>query len=251
VLDAPWRPLDGGESHNAVGSLEPRARGLSLARLPAAEAPDGRPRPPILLEPRRRRVSARRVIDVLVVVLAAPVVAPLVLLLALAVKLDSRGPAFWIDDRSGVAGRRFRLIKLRTMTVGAHELKEDLWAQSVLPWPDFKVPNDPRITRVGGVLRRTSLDELPQFWNLLRGDLTLVGPRPNSIHPDDYELWQTERLEVTPGLFGRWQAEGRARVNFADRCRMDIRQVRSQGLVADVGLALKSLVAVFRQRGAS
>jgi lipopolysaccharide/colanic/teichoic acid biosynthesis glycosyltransferase len=204
----------------------------------------------VIVERPSRAATVRRVIDVVVVLAIAPVVALLVITLGLLVKLDSSGPAFWSDERSGWAGRRFRLFKLRTMTVDAHERRKDLLGESVLPWPDFKIPNDPRITRVGRILRKTSLDELPQFFNVLRGDLTLVGPRASFVHLDHYELWQTERLEAKPGLFGRWQAEGRARVGFDDRCRMDIRQIRGQGLIADMVLTAKSLLSVLRQRGA-
>jgi lipopolysaccharide/colanic/teichoic acid biosynthesis glycosyltransferase len=214
----------------------------------AGESPRGAA---ILVERRRRGTTVRRVVDVVVVLAVAPVVVPLVLLLALAVKLDSPGPAFWLHQRPGFAGDRFRLYKLRTMFADAEERKAELMSQSIVPWPDFKLLDDPRVTRLGGSLRRTSLDELPQLWNVLRGDLTLVGPRACSLRLEHYELWQTERLEARPGLFGRWQAEGRARVNFEDRCRMDIRQIRSQSLGAEIGLTVKSLVAVMRQRGAS
>jgi lipopolysaccharide/colanic/teichoic acid biosynthesis glycosyltransferase len=205
----------------------------------------------LVVERRSRGSAARRAIDVLVVLALAPVVGPLVLLLALIVKLDSPGPAFWSHERPGLSGRPFRLYKLRTMTADANERKAELLSQSVVPWPDFKIPDDPRVTRLGRLLRRTSLDELPQLWNVLRGDLTLVGPRACSLVLEHYDLWQTERLEAKPGLFGRWQAEGRARVGFDDRCRMDIAQLRSRSLLTDLDLTFRSLVAVVRQRGAS
>jgi lipopolysaccharide/colanic/teichoic acid biosynthesis glycosyltransferase len=204
----------------------------------------------VLVERPSPGAALRRAVDVLVVLASGPIVGPLILVLALAIKLDSRGPAFWLDERAGWGGRRFRLFKLRTMTVDAHQRRGEMLGQSVLPWPDFKIPNDPRITRLGRMLRKTSLDELPQLWNVLRGDITLVGPRASFVSVENYELWQTERLEVKPGLFGRWQAEGRARVGFEERCRMDIRQIRDQGLMADIALTVKSLISVVRQRGA-
>ncbi len=194
-----------------------------------------------------RRVL-RRASDLLVLALVAPVIVPLVLGLALAVKLDSPGPAFWPHTRVGRGGRRFRLFKLRTMVEGAEERKLELRHLNLVTWPDFKVANDPRVTRVGKWLRRTSLDELPQLWNLLRGEMTLVGPRACSIDVSKYELWQAERLEVTPGIVGRWQAEGRDRVHFADRCRMDIRQIRTRSLVSDVDVAVKTVRSVLTKR---
>src|SRR5262245_38126308 len=137
------------------------------------------------------------------------------------------------------------------MVKDAEELKASLRHLSVLPWPDFKVPNDPRITRVGRHLRRTSLDELPQLWNVLRGDLTLVGPRPSRIPIAEYELWQTERLEAKPGLLGRRLFEGRAVVGCDQRLRMDNRQVRDQSVLHRLEFACRTVPSVATGRGAS
>jgi lipopolysaccharide/colanic/teichoic acid biosynthesis glycosyltransferase len=197
----------------------------------------------------RRRL--RRAVDLVLLCLAAPVVVPLVLLLAAAVKLDSPGPAFVRHERVGRAGRRFRLLKLRTMVANAEELKHELRHLNVLPWPDFKIPDDPRVTRVGRVLRRTSLDELPQLWNVARGEMTLIGPRPCSIAVDQYDLWQTERLEVTPGLVGVWQARARGRASFPERCSLDIRQIRTLSLREAVVLSWATFVSVVSGRGAT
>jgi len=201
--------------------------------------------------PTRARTLARRSVDLLVLLAAAPVVVPVVLLLAALVKLDSPGPAFIRHRRVGRAGRPFDLLKLRTMVANAEELKEELRHLNVLPWPDFKIPDDPRITRVGRVLRRTSLDELPQLWNVVRGEMTLVGPRPCSIGLDRYELWQTERLEVTPGIVGIWQATARGKASFHERCSLDIRQVRSLSLRRALVLSGATIAAVVTGRGAS
>lgn len=201
--------------------------------------------------PTRARRAARRAIDLLVLAAAAPVVVPLLLALAALVKLDSPGPAFIRHRRVGRAGRQFELVKLRTMIQDAEELKEQLRHLNVLPWPDFKIPDDPRITRVGRVLRRTSLDELPQLWNVLRGEMTLVGPRPCSVGVDKYELWQTERLEATPGIVGVWQATARGRASFTERCGLDIRQIRSLSLRRTLAMSFATLGAVLTGRGAS
>lgn len=199
---------------------------------------------PIASSPSPLGPPARRVVDLVVLLLVAPAALTLVAVLAVAVKLDSSGPAFVTHRRIGTGGREFRLFKVRTMVKDAEEMKAQLTDLNVLSWPDFKIPNDPRVTRVGGWLRKTSLDELPQLWNVLRGEMTLVGPRPCSIELTRYELWQTERLEVTPGLLGRWQAEGRNHADFAARCRMDIRQVRADSPAAGLALAAKTLRAV-------
>jgi lipopolysaccharide/colanic/teichoic acid biosynthesis glycosyltransferase len=217
------------------------------------------PEPPVVerrVEPGRsgRRSSVgivRRAVDVLVVVLAAPIVVPLIGLVALVVRLDTPGPTLVRHERLGRGGRRIQLLKLRTMVADADRLKQELAHLNVLAWPDFKIPNDPRVTRVGAFLRRTSLDELPQLWNVLRGELTLVGPRPCSVGVDKYVLWQTERLEATPGLFGRWQARGRAAVSFDERCRMDIGDLRSRSLRAELRVTFETLVALVAGRGAA
>ena len=163
----------------------------------------------------------------------APIVIPVVALLVIAVKLDSPGPAFVRIQRLGRDGRPFGLLKLRSMSRDAERMKEALKHLNTLAWPDFKIADDPRVTRVGRVLRKYSLDELPQLYNVLRGEMTLVGPRPCSVKLADYDLWQSERLDVTPGLVGRWQAEGRGSVDFAERCRLDIRQARSRSMRAE------------------
>jgi lipopolysaccharide/colanic/teichoic acid biosynthesis glycosyltransferase len=132
----------------------------------------------------------------------------------------------------------------------AEQLKRTLEHLNVLPWPDFKVADDPRVTRAGRWLRRYSLDELPQLYNVLRGEITLIGPRPCSIALADYELWQTERLDVTPGLVGRWQAEGRGTLDFAGRCRLDIRQAQSRSIRVDCQLIAGTVRSVLTAKGA-
>lgn len=192
----------------------------------------------------------RRGVDLAVLALAAPFVVPVIALLALAIKLDSPGPAFVRITRVGRDGRPFALLKLRSMRRDAERLKEELRHLNTLPWPDFKIADDPRVTRLGRWLRRSSLDELPQLYNVLRGDMTLVGPRPCSVQVADYALWQTERLEVTPGLVGRWQAEGRGSTDFAGRCRLDIAQAQDRSARAGVRLVLATLRSVITSRGA-
>jgi lipopolysaccharide/colanic/teichoic acid biosynthesis glycosyltransferase len=139
--------------------------------------------------------------------------------------------------------------KFRTMVRNAEELKASLAHLNVLPPPDFKIPNDPRITRVGRFLRKTSLDELPQFVNVLRGEMSLVGPRPAEDGMDTYRVWYGERLEVPPGITGIWQLEGRHSTTFDERLRYDIEYIRSMSLWLDIKLILRTVAVVFKGTG--
>jgi lipopolysaccharide/colanic/teichoic acid biosynthesis glycosyltransferase len=205
---------------------------------------------PVLVETRALRMRLRRLTDLLVLAIASPIVLAVVGVLAVVVKLDSPGPAFVRIPRVGRDGRRFDLLKLRSMTRDAEQLKAALAHLNTLPWPDFKIAEDPRVTRAGRWLRRYSLDELPQLYNVLRGEMTLIGPRPCSVKLADYELWQTERLDVTPGLVGRWQADGRGRLDFSGRCRLDIRQAQSRSIGLDLQLIAATVRSVLASRGA-
>jgi lipopolysaccharide/colanic/teichoic acid biosynthesis glycosyltransferase len=189
-------------------------------------------------------------VDLIALGLIAPFAIPVVALLALAVKLDSPGPALVRIQRLGRDGRPFGLLKLRSMRRDAERMKEELRHLNTMVWPDFKIADDPRVTRLGKLLRRSSLDELPQLWNVLRGDMTLVGPRPCSVKLADYRLWQIERLDVTPGIVGRWQAEGRGRMDFTERCRLDIQQMRASSLRLNLRLFVATVRSVFDSKGA-
>jgi lipopolysaccharide/colanic/teichoic acid biosynthesis glycosyltransferase len=204
---------------------------------------------PVLVET-RPRARPGRIADLVVLALATPIVLSVIALLAVIVKLDSPGPAFVRIQRLGRNGRPFDLLKLRSMTRDAEQLKGSLRHLNSLPWPDFKIVEDPRVTRAGRLLRRYSLDELPQLYNVLRGEMTLIGPRPCSVQLGDYELWQTERLDVTPGLVGRWQADGRGTLDFAGRCRLDIRQARSRSIRVDLQLIVGTVRSVLTSKGA-
>jgi lipopolysaccharide/colanic/teichoic acid biosynthesis glycosyltransferase len=193
----------------------------------------------------------KRGLDLLLCLLAAPILLPLLLLIALLIKLDSPGaPVLFAQERTGKHGRRFRLYKFRTMVPNAEELKRQLAHLNELQWPDFKITNDPRITRVGRFLRRTSLDELPQLLNVVKGDMSLVGPRPTSFAASTYQLWQTERLDVTPGLTGLWQIYGRAQTEFTERLRLDIAYIERRCLALDLELLVRTALAVLQGRGA-
>jgi lipopolysaccharide/colanic/teichoic acid biosynthesis glycosyltransferase len=195
--------------------------------------------------------SVKRAFDLTLVVLSAPLWLPLIGVIALIIKVTSPGaPAIFIQYRTGKGGQRFRMYKFRSMVPNAEELKIQYAHLNELQWPDFKITNDPRITPVGRFLRKTSLDEIPQLFNVLLGEMSLVGPRPTSFGPDTYKLWHTERLDVVPGLTGLWQIIGRASMEFDDRLRLDIAYIERRSLWLDINILFQTVIAVFKQRGA-
>jgi lipopolysaccharide/colanic/teichoic acid biosynthesis glycosyltransferase len=191
----------------------------------------------------------KRGLDVAVCVLALPVAGPLMVLIALAIAVDSRGPVLFVQRRTGRGGVRFPMLKFRTMVRDAEELKASLQHLSIVPPPDFKVIDDPRITRVGRVLRATSLDELPQLLNVLAGHMSLVGPRPTSFAPATYALWHTRRLEVRPGLTGLWQVQGRTGLSFDERLRLDVRYIDHCCLPVDLWIMAATVRSVVQRGG--
>jgi lipopolysaccharide/colanic/teichoic acid biosynthesis glycosyltransferase len=203
----------------------------------------------VLRPPSHRYLVTKRMVDLAVCLVALAIAIPVLALCALAIVIDSPGPVLFAQERTGRDGRRFRMLKLRTMVPDAEERKAELWHLNVLPPPDFKIPNDPRITRVGRFLRATSLDELPQLLNVLRGDMSLVGPRPTSFAPDTYELWHTHRLDVAPGITGLWQVEGRGVTTFDERLRLDVQYIRRRSLMYDLQLLARTLPVVLRRSG--
>ena len=193
----------------------------------------------------------KRIIDLTLVLLSAPFWAPLLLVIGIIIKVTSPGaPVLFTQFRTGKNGKRFSMYKFRSMVPNAEALKEKYAHLNELQWPDFKITNDPRITKIGRVLRKTSLDELPQLINVLKGDMSLVGPRPTSFGAETYKLWHTERLDVTPGLTGLWQIIGRASMEFDDRLRLDIAYIERRSLWMDINILFFTVFAVFKGRGA-
>lgn len=193
----------------------------------------------------------KRVLDLCFVLITLPLWLPLIGLIALIIRLTSPGaPVIFRQLRTGKGGRRFHMYKFRTMVPDAEELKSKFAHLNELQWPDFKITNDPRITSIGRLLRKTSLDELPQLFNVLRGEMSLVGPRPTSFGPETYKLWHTHRLDVMPGLTGLWQIIGRAQLEFDDRLRLDIAYIERACIWLDINILLRTVLAVFESRGA-
>ena len=202
---------------------------------------------------RGRQLVVKRLMDIVISVPLLVVLAPLYLLIALAVRLTSRGPALFRQVRVGQGGRHFHMWKFRSMVAAAEEQQEQLNARNVYgDEPLFKVVHDPRITALGRFLRRTSLDELPQFWNVLRGDMSLVGPRPPL--PGEVERYAERhfvRLDVRPGLTGPWQVSGRNRImHFEDVIALESAYIAEWSFARDVSILARTLPAVIRMDGA-
>jgi len=176
---------------------------------------------------------------------------PLLLLISLAIKLDSPGPILFKQLRVGKGGRRFVLYKFRSMHQGAEEERPRLAELDEVVGPTFKMRHDPRCTRVGRVLRRTSLDELPQLYNVLRGEMSLVGPRPAiPLEVEQYQEWHRKRLEASPGITGLWQVSGRSQLAFDEMCLLDIYYLENWSPLLDLKITLKTIPAVLAGRGA-
>jgi len=200
----------------------------------------------------RRSLVIKRTIDVIGSTVGLVVLSPLFLLLIIAVRLTSRGPAFFVQDRCGYRGHVFRFYKFRTMVVDAEQRKAELEHLNEVKGPAFKIAHDPRITKLGAILRKTSLDELPQFFNVLRGDMSLVGPRPPM--PDEVERYdgrQVQRLSVIPGITGLWQVSGRSSLqNFDQWLELDLQYACDWSLQLDLRILAKTFFVVLLGRGA-
>jgi lipopolysaccharide/colanic/teichoic acid biosynthesis glycosyltransferase len=189
----------------------------------------------------------KRAMDLALSLGAMPIAGPLLLVSAVAIKLDSPGPVLFVQDRIGRHGQLFRMYKLRSMVANAEELKASVLDERTV---HFKTLDDPRITRIGRILRRTSIDELPQLFNVIRGDMSLVGPRPTSVNLVTYEPWHEARLAVRPGLTGVWQIHGRNRTTFDERVRMDLDYIENLSLLHDLKLLAQTAGVVLRGKGA-
>jgi exopolysaccharide biosynthesis polyprenyl glycosylphosphotransferase len=200
--------------------------------------------------PREVELYLKRALDVVLSAAALLATAPLMLLVALAVRFDSSGPAFYNACRIGKKGRKFVCYKFRTMVVNADELKDRLRHMNEREGPFFKITDDPRVTRIGGFLRRYSLDELPQLLNVFKGDMSLVGPRPHPL--DDYEKYESEhlrRLNVKPGLTGLWQVSARRHPSFQTGLALDIEYIENWSLWLDLKILLLTIPAVLQGEG--
>ncbi len=198
------------------------------------------------------QLAVKRLVDVIVSFVLLVLLSPLFLLLAIAIKLDSPGPALFSQERVGLNQRRFRMIKFRSMVANAEALRKDLEDLNEADGPVFKIKNDPRVTRLGRILRKSSLDELPQLVNVLRGEMSLVGPRP--LPPSEIELYswdQRRRLSVKPGMTGLWQVSGRSDLPFQEWVDLDLTYIDNWSILQDFMILMKTFRAVFQARGAA
>jgi exopolysaccharide biosynthesis polyprenyl glycosylphosphotransferase len=198
------------------------------------------------------QLIVKRVIDISVSATMLLLLLPLFLAVALLIKLSSRGPVLFKQERIGLNKHRFRLLKFRTMTDGAEKTQTSLEILNEANGPVFKIKDDPRITRIGKFLRRSSIDELPQLFNVLRGDMSLVGPRPLPLR--DFErvnsLWHKRRVSVKPGMTCLWQVNGRSNINFDYWVKMDLEYIDNWSLGLDLKILLKTIPAVLKGSGA-
>jgi exopolysaccharide biosynthesis polyprenyl glycosylphosphotransferase len=199
------------------------------------------------------KLLVKRIVDLFLVIISLPLLLPIMLIITIAIKLDSPGPAFFIQQRVGLRKRLFPLLKFRSMYVDAEERIKDIEHLNEADGPIFKIKNDPRVTRVGRFIRKTSLDELPQLLNVLRGHMSLVGPRPMSIR--DVNLFdkgiQRKRFSVRPGITCIWQVSGRSDLPFEKWLELDLKYIDNWSLLLDFQILLKTIPAVLRGSGAT
>lgn len=194
----------------------------------------------------------KRVIDVVCSLVGLLVLSPVLIVISILIKLESDGSIIFSQDRIGYKGEKFKMYKFRSMVVNAEELKKKLAEQNEMSGPMFKMKNDPRVTKVGKFIRKTSIDELPQLINILKGEMSLVGPRPSlPKEVKEFEPWMMERLEVKPGLTCYWQVSGRNDIDFEDWMKLDIKYVRERSFLLDIKLIFKTFFVLFGDEHAS
>lgn len=194
----------------------------------------------------------KRIIDVVASFTGLILLSPLILIVSILIKLESKGEVIFKQKRVGLNGKEFYMYKFRSMVINAEELKEQLESQNEMSGPMFKIKDDPRITNVGKFIRKTSIDELPQLINVIKGDMSLVGPRPSlPKEVKKFEQWMMERLEVKPGLTCIWQVSGRNNIDFEDWMKLDIKYVRERSFKLDIKLILKTVLVLLGDKNAS
>ncbi len=246
-----------GAARTVARSVSSPAVGRTPSRPKVVRPPSRRPLDEVIADVRiahrsRAACAAKRSIDIVGSALGLLVLSPLFVIVALAVKLTSRGPALFVQERCGLGGRKFAFYKFRTMVEDAEERRAGLEHLNEMNGPIFKIRRDPRITRLGKVLRKTSIDELPQLWNVLKGDMSLVGPRPPMLDEvERYDARQAQRMAVVPGITGLWQVSGRSSVPEFDKwLELDLEYARTWSLWLDVRILLKTVIVVVLAKGA-
>ncbi len=197
-------------------------------------------------------LAMKRMIDIIAAVLGIVILSPLFIIIALMIKVeDEKGPVLFSQVRIGKDGKKFSMYKFRSMVSNAEELKASLMEQNEAEGPVFKIKDDPRITNIGKFIRKTSIDELPQLFNVLRGEMSLVGPRPplpNEVA--QYTSYQKQRLKVVPGLTCYWQVSGRSNIGFDEWVELDLKYIRKRNMVIDFKLIFKTVLVLFGSKDA-
>lgn len=196
-------------------------------------------------------LAFKRLFDITVSLLSLILLLPVFIVIFAVIKLDSQGPAIFVQKRCGFKGKIFKMYKFRSMIMNAEQLQNGLDHLNAAGERMFKVKNDPRVTRVGRFIRRTSLDELPQLFNVLKGDMSIVGPRPPIVSEvDSYDKWHYLRMSVRPGMTGLWQVKCRNRAGFDEMVRLDMKYIRERSFWLDLRIIIGTIPLVFGDRRA-
>ncbi|MGL4760499.1 MAG: sugar transferase [Sarcina sp.] len=195
---------------------------------------------------------SKRGMDIIGSLVGIVLLMPLYIIVAIWIKVDSKGPIMFSQERVGLDGRVFNMYKFRSMVINAEELKEKLKQQNERKGPMFKIKEDPRVTKIGKFIRKTSIDELPQLINILKGEMSIVGPRPSlPKEVAQFDEWMMERLDVKPGLTCYWQVQGRDDIGFKEWMKLDIKYVKERSFALDIKLILKTFTVLLGDKNAS
>ena len=193
----------------------------------------------------------KRFIDIIDSLIGLVVLSPIFIIIAIIIKITSKGSVLFSQKRVGKYGVEFDMYKFRSMVVNAEELKQDLVSKNEMSEPMFKMKCDPRVTRIGKFIRKTSIDELPQLWNVLKGEMSLVGPRPSL--PQEvmhFQNWMYKRLSVKPGLTCYWQVSGRNNIDYEDWMKLDVKYIEERNTFIDIKLIFKTIIVLFKNTNA-
>lgn len=194
---------------------------------------------------------SKRTLDIICSTLGLIILSPVLLIVAILIKLESKGPVIFSQKRVGLNGNEFKMYKFRSMVQNAEKLKEKLAKQNEMSGPMFKMKDDPRVTKVGKFIRKTSIDEIPQLINVIKGDMSLVGPRPSlPKEVEKFESWMLDRLSVKPGLTCYWQVSGRNNIDFIEWMKLDLQYVEDRSFLLDLKLIFKTFFVLFGDKNA-
>ncbi len=239
--------------HEGFGSMtecESSVKGRDGSKIVEFKREDGKTEAVIVNQNPGYRI-AKRFFDVILSLIALIVLSPVFLITAIAIKLEDGNPVIFTQERSGLNGTVFKMYKFRSMVKNAPELHKSLLDKNELDGPAFKMKDDPRITKVGKIIRKTSIDELPQLVNILKGEMSIVGPRPLPVYETEKcNEYQNQRLLVKPGLTCYWQVMGRNDIGFDEWIELDLKYINRAGLFTDLGLIIMTFGAVFSGKGA-